>query len=337
MLEVDAVHVRFGNLDVLRGINLKIPDATIMCLLGPSGSGKTTLLRAIAGLEALAAGDIRLNGHSIVDTPIHRRGFGLMFQDYALFPHMNVRQNIEFGLKMRGIGPQERAQRVREMLELVGLSGFESRDVTQLSGGERQRVALARSLATNPPLLMLDEPLGSLDAALRERLAVELRNIIKQVGLTAVYVTHDQQEAFAIADCVAIMNGGKIEQADTPERLYRHPRTRFAARFLGLDNIVPVKQQFDGTVSTAVGEFPMTGQPAAILLHPDGLRLAREDSGRTITAQVAECVFRGDHYQLRVATSDDLRLSFNIPARGSAAPGIGETIPLEAHIIEPLE
>ena len=202
MLDIINVTRAFDGQAVLRGINLPVDQGEIVCLLGPSGCGKTTMLRIVAGLEHADGGDVRINGNSIMATPVHQRDFGLMFQDFALFPHMNVAENVGFGLRMRPVADDQ--QRVDEVIRLVGLAGFEQRDVGELSGGERQRVALARSLAPRPRLLMLDEPLGSLDAALRTRLVVELRQIIKQIGLTAIYVTHDQEEAFAIADRIAI-------------------------------------------------------------------------------------------------------------------------------------
>jgi ABC-type Fe3+/spermidine/putrescine transport system ATPase subunit len=239
-----------------------------------------------------------------------------MFQDFALFPHMNVEKNVEFGLRMKGMDASERQARTREVLALVGLEGFERRDVAQLSGGERQRVALARSLAPNPQLLMLDEPLGSLDAALRERLVVDLRAIIKRVGLTALYVTHDQHEAFAIADRIALMNSGQFEQVGAPADVYRHPGTVFAARFLGLNNIIPA-----GTF----GIVSPDNSAARLLLHPDGLRL--DDTGN-IRGMVRESVFLGDAYRLELQTEADIPLTFKLPARDHAAPQLGETVRL---------
>ena len=243
MLVLDGISISFGVNRVLEDLSLHVQQGEIMCLLGPSGCGKTTLLRVVAGLEHAGAGDVRVDGQSILNVPVHQRGFGLMFQDFALFPHLNVAENIAFGLKMQGTPPNERETRIQDVLEMVGLGDFQQRDVSQLSGGERQRVALARSLAPNPRLLMLDEPLGSIDAALRERLILDLRSIIKQVGLTAIYVTHDQAEAFAVADRIAVMNNGRIEQIDSPQVLYHNPQTIFTARFLGLHNILTVDAQ----------------------------------------------------------------------------------------------
>ena len=222
---------------------------------------------------------------------------------------MNVYDNIAFGLKMQEA--QHIETRVREVLELVGLSGYETRDVSQLSGGERQRIALARSLAPNPRLLMLDEPLGSLDAALRSRLVLDLRRIIKQVGLTALYVTHDQQEAFAIADRVAIMNVGRIEQIDTPQQLYGQPKTTFAARFLSLDNIVPVERYENGTAITLLGNFTVQRRTEHLLLHPGGLHCA---ANGMIAGQIVESVFQGGSYRVKLRHTSGLVLTFSFTA-----------------------
>ncbi|PJF23356.1 MAG: spermidine/putrescine ABC transporter ATP-binding protein [Phototrophicales bacterium] len=296
MLELHAITRQFDGVFVLQGVNLTIMPGEILCLLGASGCGKTTLLRIIAGLESCNSGDIWLDGVSVKLTPPHQRGVGLMFQDFALFPHMNVLDNVAFGLKMQRVPRAEREARAREILAVVGLSGFEKRDVSQLSGGEKQRVALARSLAPNPRLLMLDEPLGSLDAALRERLVVELRDIIQRLGLTAIYVTHDQQEAFAIADRVAVMNVGKIEQVANPQELYQQPKTVFVAQFLGMNNIVPA--------SWVARYLNHRVQTPFVLLHPDHIKL-----GGDLTGEVVERVFLGGAYRLKVRVADDVMLT----------------------------
>jgi ABC-type sugar transport system ATPase subunit len=207
----------------LAEVSFVVEEGEVLCLLGPSGCGKTTLLRLIAGLETPDDGQILLAGRDVTFIPPHRRSFGLMFQEYALFPHRDVFGNVAFGLRMAGWGRGRVWQRAREVLELVDLGGFEHRDVNQLSGGERQRVALARSLAPRPRLLMLDEPLGALDRTLRERLLEELPAILKRVGVTTITVTHDQEEAFAIADRVVVMRAGRVVQQGTPEEVYRHP------------------------------------------------------------------------------------------------------------------
>ncbi|MCB9451894.1 MAG: ABC transporter ATP-binding protein [Anaerolineaceae bacterium] len=327
MLAIRDINLFYQGQPVLQGIDLKVSQGEILCLLGASGCGKTSLLRVIAGLERPDAGDIRVNDRSVLSMPVHTRDFGLMFQDFALFPHLNVAGNITFGLKMHGIPRQAQQERLREVLALVGLTGFENRDVTQLSGGERQRVALARSLAPNPHLLMLDEPLGALDAQLKEHLVVELRTIIKQSGVTAIYVTHDQREAFAIADRVAVMNAGRIQQVGVPEDIYRRPASVFVSRFLGLNNVFSVQSRRQGVVETAVGEFPCAGEPEAVLLHPDGISLVDgESEPRDISGVVVERVFSGRDYQLALALATGERLSFTTPAKhGNGIPLVGET------------
>jgi thiamine transport system ATP-binding protein len=330
MLEIRDLTCSLDDTLVLRGIDLSVEQGEIVCLLGPSGCGKTTLLRVIAGLEQPAAGQVLVGERTIVPTPIHERDFGLMFQDFALFPHLNVADNVMFGLRMRRQPRQERQRRMRKALELVGLSGFERRDVSQLSGGERQRVALARSLAPNPRLLMLDEPLGSLDASLRERLAVELRAIIKQVGLTAIYVTHDQQEAFAISDRIAVMNAGRIEQVGTPEEIYRRPHSVFVARFLGLSNILEVEEITAEEVRTSIGGFSLNGMtdPRSLLIHPDGVSLAAGPAVGDFTGDIVERVFRGQAYRLRVRHTSGVTFTFMLPSGDGSIPAVGEPVTL---------
>jgi ABC-type Fe3+/spermidine/putrescine transport system ATPase subunit len=329
MLTIQGITRSFDGQPVLKGIDLEVSQGEILCLLGPSGCGKTTLLRIIAGLEQADGGDVLLNEQSIMAVPVHQRSFGLMFQDFALFPHLNVAGNIAFGLKMQGLSPADQQHRIQEILQTVNLVGFEKRDVAQLSGGERQRVALARSLAPNPGLLMLDEPLGSLDAALREQLVVELRGIIKRLGLTAVYVTHDQHEAFAIADRIALMNAGILQQANKPEIIYNHPTTAFAARFLGLHNVYPVLSRDGETVITAVGSFSVTQSARFILLHPDYLMSDLTPNAESINGVIAECVFMGDSYRVRIQHSSGESLTVKLPNSNDHTPHIGETLSVQ--------
>lgn len=303
MLEIRDLSYSYSTSPILKGTNLTIQAGEIVCLLGPSGSGKTTLLRLIAGLEQEYSGQIRFDGVLLRDIPVHQRRFGLMFQDYALFPHMNVSDNIGFGMKMQGTKSKERTKEIEDVLQRVGLAQYAQRDVGALSGGERQRVALARSLAPQPRFLMLDEPLGSLDAALRERLALELRQLIKTQKLTALYVTHDQQEAYAIADRIGVMQGGQITRIDSPENLYRKPGSLFVARFLGLGNTISFTVRNKSWLSNVL-EYeasPEYGEDHALLIHPDAFRL---DSGSPLRAIVENRVFRGDYYQVRLSIAD---------------------------------
>ena len=219
---------------ILKDINLTLSNKTKLSILGPSGSGKTTLLRIIAGLETPDSGDIIFNNKSILNKPAHKRNFGMMFQDFALFPHLNVFDNIAFGLQIKGLKKTEIKSRVNKMLSLTDLENFQTRSTEELSGGERQRVALARTLAPEPDLLMLDEPLSSLDRVLRKRLLKELTNIITQINIPTIFVTHDQKEAFATGNIIIIMNNGKIEQKATPKELVKHPKNQWIKNFIGL-------------------------------------------------------------------------------------------------------
>lgn len=301
MLKIDHVSYAYDNFKALRDVSLNVEEGEILCLLGPSGCGKTTLLRVIAGLEVGYTGNVQLEGQDVRDVPVHARDFGLMFQDFALFPHMTVEQNIAYGLKRQNLNKQEISKQVEAMLERVGLSGLNSRDVNLLSGGQKQRVALARSLAPNPRLLMLDEPLGSLDALLREKLIVELRDIIKSIGLTAIYVTHDQKEAYAIADRIVAMNKGQIEQVDTPQNIYYKPQTEFVARFLGLSNIFPIDMLDNLHVSK---DRFMNAE--SILIHPASIRTRNTESEFSIQlgGTIIQKVFRGELYDIVMEVLD---------------------------------
>ena len=320
LLEVYNLQKSFApGAPAVNGVSFDVQAGEIVCLLGPSGCGKTTLLRMIAGLEPPDGGEVRFAGRSMSNVPPHRRDFGMMFQDFALFPHKNVFENVAFGLQMRGDSPEAVRSRVAEMLTLVELRGLETRDVSQLSGGEQQRVALARSLAPGPRLLMLDEPLGSLDRALRERLMLDLRAILKRVGVTAIYVTHDQAEAFAVADRVAVMNAGRIEQLDTPQRIFARPATPFVARFLGFQNLLAGTVGEDGTVLTPIGPLrtdsplPAAGAAVTVLLRPEA-RVAAEGDNR-IEGRVTAVLFRGKYYQLWLEMGGQ-SLMFELPAAG---------------------
>jgi ABC-type Fe3+/spermidine/putrescine transport system ATPase subunit len=324
MLRIENIVKQFDNHPLLRGISLEVTQGDIVCLLGASGCGKTTLLRIIAGLELPDKGRLYLNGEDLASIPVHRRGFGLMFQDFALFPHMNVAQNVAFGLQQQGLWHEEIRLRVEEVLRLVGLQDFAGRGVSSLSGGEQQRVALARSLAPQPRLLMLDEPLGSLDAALRDRLAIDLREIIKAAGVTAIYVTHDQQEAFAIADRVVVMNAGQIEQIDRPDKLYLCPQTVYVAEFLGLHNIIPVDhvdQTAEGYLAhTVLGDFPLRQPAKHLLLHPAYIELAEQGM---ISARLEKRIFRGGQVQLELRHISGLSLTMFMPSSRPQLPENG--------------
>ncbi|MGW7351180.1 ABC transporter ATP-binding protein [Streptomyces sp. Z26] len=294
MLRLEGVTVRYGARAALDAVDLTVAAHETVCVLGPSGSGKSTLLRVVAGLQQPDAGRVRLSGRDQAGVPAHRRGLGLMFQDHQLFPQRDAGANVAFGLEMRRLGRHAVEERVVELLDLVGLPGAARRAIPSLSGGEQQRVALARALAPEPRLLMLDEPLGQLDRGLRERLVVELRALFRRLGTTVLAVTHDQGEAFALADRVVVMRDGRIAQAGTPLEVWRRPASEFVARFLGFDNVV--RADVAGrTAVTPWGPVPVPdgtpGGPRTLLVRPTGVRLTAPADG--LPCRVTGRTFRG--------------------------------------------
>jgi ABC-type Fe3+/spermidine/putrescine transport system ATPase subunit len=343
LLEVTSLSKSFDGTPVLQDVSFTVGDGEIVCLLGPSGCGKTTLLRVIAGLEEPDSGYIAFRGKRLDDVPVHRRGFGLMFQDFALFPHKDVTSNVAFGMRMRDQSQSHTIARVSEMLAWVGLEGYAERSVYDLSGGEQQRVALARSLAPDPDLLMLDEPLGSLDRALREELMNDLRGILRRVGVTVLYVTHDQEEAFSVADRVIIMNRGRVVQQGTPQTVYRRPSSSWVARFLGLTNLIPgrIVSLDPLQVDTALGVLEVgdeenqvtVEEQVTLLIRPEAARPAtrrsggepgpRNEDGTWVEFTVREYSFRGGHYRLVVDHDTGLEFSFELvfESREPSRPG----------------
>ncbi|MFF3848431.1 ABC transporter ATP-binding protein [Streptomyces sp. NPDC002328] len=325
LLRLAGATVRFGERAVLDGVDLDVAEHEVVCVLGPSGSGKSTLLRAVAGLQPLDAGRVLLDGRDQSGVPAHKRELGLMFQDHQLFPQRDVGGNVAFGLRMHGTGKQQQTQRVRELLDLVGLPGAARRAVAALSGGEQQRVALARALAPRPRLLMLDEPLGQLDRSLRERLVVELRELFGRLGTTVLAVTHDQGEAFALADRVVVMRDGRIAQSGTPLEVWQRPADAFVARFLGFDNVVEASVAGEAA-DTPWGKTPVPpGSPQGartLLVRPAGVRLADAEEGLRCT--VAARTFKGTHVALHLQPDDAPRLEAACALR--LAPEVGDTV-----------
>ncbi|HEX5614687.1 MAG TPA: ABC transporter ATP-binding protein [Acidimicrobiia bacterium] len=324
MLSIRDVSVRYGTTTAVDHVDLHLAASETLAILGPSGSGKSTLLRAVAGLEPLAHGSISWRGNDLAGTPPHERRFGLMFQDYALFPHHDVGRNVEFGLRMADVPAARRRARVREVLDVVGLAGFERRPVAQLSGGEQQRVALARALAPDPRLLMLDEPLGALDRALREHLVDELRELLDVADVPAIYVTHDHDEAFTVADRVAVMHAGRVVQVDAPAALWRRPIDPRVAQFLGFGPTVDAIAR-DGAVRTPWGVVPCgapTG-PVIVVLRPGAFAVR---DGGPVTGVVRSHRFAGERVVLTVDAAG--APAVDVAVAPTAAPPDGTPIAL---------
>ena len=333
MLEVRNIVKAYEGKPLLRGISFSVAQGETICLLGASGSGKSTLLRMIAGLEFPESGQFLFNQIDLAQTPPYLRDFGLVFQDYGLFPHLNIFDNIAFGLKMRDVPAETIKPRVAEMLELVNLQGFENRKVTDLSGGEQQRVALARALAPSPRLLMFDEPLGALDKSLKDDLLKQIRNILHQTKIPAIYVTHDQDEAFTIADRILLLHGGEIIRDGAPNEVWTNPNSVAAARMLGMGNIVEGRMKnVEGrmkNVETSFGSFNIecghdhsAGEKISLLIKQSG-------EGEEIKLTVEDVLFDRDQFQVKTGSA---ALSGGAISKGGLvihmknAPKIGETI-----------
>ncbi len=325
MLHVDRVSVRFDDTLAVDDVSLDLPAGGVLAVLGPSGCGKSTLLRAVAGLETLAAGRVEYDGQDLAAVPTHRRGFALMFQDGQLFAHQSVAGNVGYPLRLRHRPRRQVAQRVEELLDLVGLPGYADRRTPTLSGGERQRVALARALAVEPRLLLLDEPLSALDRGLRERLAHDLRDILVAAGTTALLVTHDQEEAFTVADRMALLRAGRVVQSGTVDEVWSHPADAEAARFLGYATVL------DGEAARRVLEAGGGGTataPAAVALRRSALKVAPDGPlrGRVLSARM---------------TPETVRLSVDVEGVGvvdavaepGAAPGAGVAVGQVVHLV----
>jgi len=327
MLEVREIFKTYAGNPLLNNITFTIGEGETICLLGASGSGKSTLLRIIAGLESPDSGFISFNGIDLQQTPPHLRDFGLVFQDYALFPHLNVNDNVAFGLKMRRFEKSEINERVVTALNLVSLSKFGNRKITDLSGGEQQRVALARALAIRPRLLMFDEPLGALDRSLREGLLSELRSILHETRIPAIYVTHDQEEAFTIADRILILNAGNIVREGTPAEVWANPESAFVAGFLGLGNVIDGEVLAENKFQTGHGIFTLRcshkhakGDKVKLLMRPQ----PADTEMNTFSGVVADVIFQQERF--KVTLEDGLYVYLQ------EAPKIGQMISVKVKV-----
>lgn len=322
-LSIRDVRKDYEGLPLLKGIDLDLAEDEILCLLGPSGSGKSTLLRIVAGLESQEEGTVLWGGKDISVIPVEKRNFGFMFQDYALFPHMSVAENIAFGPRMHGWANEKIEERISQTLAVVKMEGFRNRSVVDLSGGEKQRVALARTIALNPDLLMLDEPLGALDKALRDELGQELREILKKLQIPTIYVTHDQEEAFLIGDNVAVLNFGRILQKGNPEDIYTSPNSLWLAGFLGFSNQISgkVMELNPVKVSTPLGYFTLAEQmkdqfeagcDVILVIKPDVAQVVKdkEKNENTISGVVKDSQFMGDGFRLVLEVEDERIFTF---------------------------
>ena len=336
-VRVSHVTKRFGGVTAVDDVSFEVPKGSFATLLGPSGCGKTTTLRMIAGFYDPDLGDIEIGGRRVNELPVHRRGTAMVFQDYALFPHMTVSDNVAYGLRVAHASRADRERRVTETLAFVGLTGLGDRWPSQLSGGQQQRVAVARALVIEPQVLLLDEPLSNLDAKLREQLRVEMRILQRRLGMTFVYVTHDQEEALSLSDWVAVMNAGKVEQAGPPWEIYYHPRTAFLADFVGAVNLVParVTDVGDGAVTIAFGSQRAsvrrpadialaTGQDVKLCVRPESFLIAPAGSGSpregiALAGAIVRRAFLGDTMRYWVSV-DGREWIVDQPDPGASAP-----------------
>lgn len=305
LIELDGISKNFGETQVLRNVDLYIRKKEFLTLLGPSGCGKTTMLRIIGGFEFPTEGRVLFEGNDITSLPPYKRRVNTVFQKYALFTHMNVRDNIAFGLKLKRMSRAEIDRRVGRMLELVNMEGYEKRSSDSLSGGQQQRIAIARALVNEPEVLLLDEPLGALDLKLRKSMQVELKAMQQELGITFIYVTHDQEEALTMSDTIAVMSGGRIHQIGDPKRIYDEPQNAFVADFIGESNILPGTMPEDNVVNMCGMDFPCVdegfsrNEPVDVVVRPEDIMVVGQDVGM-LRGTVESVIFKGVHYEMLV-------------------------------------
>lgn len=332
-VSIENVTKSFGSFRAINGVSIDIEAGTIVSLLGPSGCGKTTVLRMVAGLETLDTGTIRIGDRVLNDVPIWKRGIGMVFQSYALFPHMTVAENVGFGLRMRGLSKHDAAKAAMEAMDLTRISGLQDRLPSKLSGGQRQRVALARAIVISPSVLLLDEPLGALDKKLREQMQVEIKALQRRVGLSTLIVTHDQDEALTLSDRVVVMSNGQVEQVSTPQDIYKRPKNTFVADFLGAANLLTVKATHNSAdvvnaelpsgkmIAARYSSLPeggTTGSDVRALVRPENIRLSTspQDDMNVIPGKISNILFGGANTMVIVETAD-LEFKVSVPATSS--------------------
>ncbi len=325
-LEVTNLSKAYKQGKAVDDVSLSVPEGKFVCFLGPSGCGKTTLLRMIAGLEEPTSGSITLNGRDITTTPTHARNFGMVFQSLALFPHLNVADNIAYSLKLRSMGKRFRDERVAELLELVDLPGIGARSIDQLSGGQRQRVAIARALAQEPRVFLMDEPLSALDAKLRDHMQVELRQLQQRLKITTIFVTHDQREAMTIADVIVVMSNGRIQQVGSPIDIYRRPTNRFVAGFIGQSNLLEVEKVSGELVRLGDNLIPVEGQtdisgPATLCVRPEDVVLSPASDANCLTGNVTFVRDVGSSVDVWLQCAGNQELATATPAQWAALSG----------------
>ena len=309
---IDMINIdkNYGSAAVLSNINLYIRKNEFVTLLGPSGCGKTTTLRIIGGFETPTSGELLFEGKDMLSVPPYKRKVNTVFQKYALFPHMNVRDNVAFGLNVKKVDKKTIKLKVEAMLKLVNLTGYEKRPISSLSGGQQQRVAIARALAAEPAVLLLDEPLGALDLKLRKEMQIELKNMQRELGITFIYVTHDQEEALAVSDIIAVMNNGVIQQIDTPENIYNEPKNAFVADFIGESNIIDGEMSADYKVRFSNAYFECldkgfaSNESVDVVIRPEDIRITSPGEGH-LAGIIKDITFRGVHYVMLIETKND--------------------------------
>ena len=324
LLDIIDLSKQYHGFTALRSVNLKVREGEFLTLLGPSGSGKSTLLMAIAGFVQPTDGSILLAGRDIMNLPANKRELGVVFQNYALFPHMSVLANVMFPMRVRGIAREEARRQACDALERVGLAGFEGRNPVTLSGGQRQRVALARAVVCKPRLMLMDEPLSALDKNLRERMQVEIRSLHERLGLTTIYVTHDQREAMAMSDRIAVMERGRIVQAESPQAIYRSPNSRFTATFIGHANLLPLDAlKPQGTAANALAAAHAGSGELAVLRAEDITLEPPADAGDgfAFNAEVVRTLFQGDGWLVLLSTEEGAAVEARISAAEDARLG----------------